>query len=326
MVRRRIWVVQTDTAGCWWYRLRTPLMALDPDQFEVMWRGPEIAELIQGDIVIGQRIAGPNPAWLQICEKPGVLAVYDLDDNLLDVDPANTVPYSIYAPIHDDTAWNIAAADVVTVSTRTLAGVIRQRNPNVVVLPNCLPDSWLEPDPAGRYRESDLIWIGWAGSMFHQQDWTPDVVDALAELKATDRRIRYHMVGANYIGALADRVSPWSTMDALHAALDFDLGLAPLSPSGFNASKSWIKALEYAGRGIPLLGSFAGQYPEWCDQISAMARPGELVSPGVGWFDALQFMLNSRPTLKQRSAAAYEAAQAWTISKQIHRWTEVYSQ
>ena len=332
MVKRRIWVVATDGAGCFWYRLKTPLEALDPERFEIIWHGPAgQSDLRSGDIVIGQRIAGQNAAWLEFCRRSDVLTVYELDDNLLDVDPANSVPYSIYVPQVAGTAENIAAAQIVTVSTPALAEVVKSFNPNVVVLPNCLPDSWLEPMPRERHSGpewSGEIWIGWAGSMFHQQDWSPELVQELAELKAADNRVRYHMIGANYIGGLADRVSPWATMDALHGVLDFDLGLAPLNASRFNNSKSWIKALEYAGRGIPLLASFAGQYPEWLQGNGwTGARPGELVANGESWFRALKWMLgSSSPSLEQRAGAAWVLAHDWRIGRQIDRWTEVYEQ
>ena len=326
MVKRRIWVVATDGAGCFWYRLKTPLEALDPERFETIWHGPAgQSDLHSGDVLIGQRIAADNAAWLEFCARTDILTVYDLDDNLLDVDPANAVPHSIYAPQVAGTAASIAAASVVTVSTQALADIVKVFNPNVAVLPNCLPDSWLEPIPAPRLQNGE-IWIGWAGSMFHQQDWAPEIVQALADLKAEDSRVHYHMIGANYIGALADRVSPWATMDALHASLGFDLGLAPLNFSRFNESKSWIKALEYAGRGIPLLASFAGQYPEWVDQSRTGGPPiGELVATDADWYRALRWMINSSaPTLHQRAQAAYAQARQWTISKQIYRWTEVY--
>jgi len=326
MVKRRIWVVATDSAGCFWYRLKTPLEALDPERFEIIWHGPAgQSDLHSGDVLIGQRIAGDNAAWLEFCGRPDVLTVYDLDDNLLDIDPANTVPHSIYAPQVAGTAASIAAARVVTVSTHALADVVELFNPNVVVLPNCLPDSWLKPGPVRPRWESDQLWVGWAGSMFHQQDWNPELVQDLADLKAWDGRIRYHMIGANYIGGLADRVSPWSTMDALHGALEFDLGLAPLNGSRFNESKSWIKALEYAGRGIPVLGSFAGQYPDWL--TGGSPRAGELVAEGESWYAALKWMIgSSSPTLAERAEAAYELAHKWTISQQVYRWTEVYDQ
>lgn len=332
MVKRRIWVVATDSAGCFWYRLKTPLEALDPERFEVIWRGPtgmdphgNGGEARAGDIVIGQRLADDNAAWMQLCGRPDILTVYDLDDDLLNIDPANTVPYNIYAGLTQNVRTNIMLAKVVTVSTPALKAKLDILNRNVVVLPNCLPDSWLQPPPGAPATDGE-IWIGWAGSMFHQQDWSAELVQDLADLKAENPRVRYHMIGANYIGGLADRVSPWSTMDALHDALDFDLGLAPLNGSEFNASKSWVKALEYAGRGIPLLGSFAGQYPEWLENLGwSGARPGELVAQGESWRSAMRWMLgSSSPSLEQRAAAAYELAHRWTISNQIHRWTEVY--
>src|SRR5262249_12114020 len=49
--------------------------------------------------------------------------------------------------------------------------------------------------------------------------------------------------------------------EGFYGAIDWDAGLAPLYPgSVFNRSKSYIKALEYAARGIPVVASDAEPY------------------------------------------------------------------
>jgi hypothetical protein len=323
MVKRRIFVVATDSAGCWYYRLYLPLTHLDPERFDVIWRGPDPAELVDGDIVIGQRLADDNAAWRQIGAMPGILAVYDLDDNLMTVDPANTVPYSLYGrpEVVEQIKTNIAAADVVTVSTPELAVMVRAFNPHVVVLPNCLHPAQVVPAVTLR---PGVITIGWAGSPFHAQDWTDQDRAALQRIAAEfGSDVRFRTIGADYMGVPNEHTG-WSTMDAYWRALDFDIGIAPLADTAFNSSKSWIKALEYMSRGVIPVVPAIGQYPDLVvDEENGLIYPG---LRGDTLHETLHFLLGRRNTnwIAVLSEGALATSRGWTIDKQIHRWEAVY--
>ena len=312
--KRRIFVIATDSAGCWWYRLRLPLMTLDPDEFDVIWEPPS-SDWEPGDIVIGQRIAGRNTAWLEMCEADGLTAVYDIDDNLLDIDPANTVPYQIFSPIVEDTAANIAAAQIVTVSTQKLADRLAHLNKNIFVLPNCLHESWL-----ARIRfPSPHITVGWAGSPFHNQDFGGAAGQFRIYAQA-EPRARFHMIGADPTFGMVNRtVSAFTDMNTYWNNLDFDIGVALLNGSVQNEGKSWVKALEYSGRGIVPVVPRIGQYPE-------------LIEHGVNGllYDDISELSSSLLTLSDddlrstMSEAAMSTATEYTIGRQIHRWETVY--
>jgi glycosyltransferase involved in cell wall biosynthesis len=312
---KRIFAWQTDTAGCFFYRLYLPLTHLSTDDWSVAWGAPG-PDLHNNDVVIGQRIAGYSPEWLNVCKDPNVLAVYDIDDDLLNIDPANTVPYSIYAPIRDDTAKNIAAADVVTVSTPKLAEYLTTINPRVVVLPNCVP-----PDLPYRTRiRSERLTVGWAGSMFHHQDWI-SMPAYLDELRRRVPYVSFHMIGADYTaGVVPTRVTGWSTIENYYNSLNFDIGIAPITRSPFNERKSWIKLLEYASLGIPAVATDAGQYPEWITH----GVNGFLVTRDTDWVDYM-FALTDDQLRLQMSDAALGKAREYTIDKQVHRWADAYS-
>lgn len=312
--KRRIFVIATDSAGCWWYRLRLPLMALNPEEFEVIWE-PPFDNWKPGDIVIGQRIAGRNTAWLEMCAEPGLYCVYDIDDNLLEIDPANTVPYQIFSTIVDDTAANIAAAQIVTVSTNKLAERLFQFNNNQAVLPNCLHSSWLARI---EFPHDDIV-VGWAGSPFHGQDFG-GVPEMLLDYSRREPRARFHMIGGDPTGGLVPRsVSGFTDMQSYWNNLDFDIGLVFLNDSIQNQGKSWIKVLEYAGRGIPAIAPRIGQYPEFIEH-------------GVNGFlyDDLSELTHYLLTLsdnEQRSTmgdAAMSKATEFTIDRQVRRWEAVY--
>jgi LAGLIDADG-like domain len=234
-VVRRVFAWQTDTAGVFFLRIWLPFINLDPVRYEATWGTPP-ADIHDFDVVVGQRIAGRDQRWLDLCADPDVYAVYDIDDDLTAVDPANTVPYSIYAPLVEGTKGNIRAADLVTVPTEAFADRMRALNPNVTVLPICIPDDMPDwPD----LRNPLTLTVGWAGSMFKAQDW-PGIVDALTWYAVQNPDAEFHLMGADYTnGALGGRArfTGWSTVDAYYRGLDFHIGLAPLADTYFNALK-----------------------------------------------------------------------------------------
>lgn len=332
MTRRRIFAIATDAAGCFLYRLHWPLTHLDPDEFDIRW-----GELLPsaypggqaGDVVIGQRLAGDNPAWLDMCADPRILAVYEIDDDIIDVDPANKIPHSIFQPQRDGTIANIAAADVVTCSTPYLARKIGERwNPRTVVLPNCLPAKWF--DSPRRHMRGGPVVVGWAGSPFHAQDFV-----GLGEHLATirDSRITWHTIGADYLSphVPVSRSVGWTTNDHLLSVLDFDIGLAPLNGSKFNRSKSWAKVLEYGARGIPAIATATGQYLDWFEEAEWPTghAPGVLITSswageGVSaWAEAITLLCDD-DTRARMGAAARAQAERYEISRHVHRWAQVY--
>ena len=88
---KRIFAWATDGAGCYFYRLQLPLLHLPADRFSISIGAPG-PDIHGYDIVIGQRIAPPSPLWEELCADPNVLTVYDIDDDLMNIDPANAVP------------------------------------------------------------------------------------------------------------------------------------------------------------------------------------------------------------------------------------------
>lgn len=313
---RKIYVIATDAAACFYYRLHLPLTRLNPAEFQVIWAPPDHPTSLQpGDVVIGQRIAGLNTAWREMCERPGVLSVYDIDDNLLEIDPANTVPFQIYAPQAEDTALNIQAASVVTCPTPALRHCLSHLNSRIEVLPNCIDPATL----ASVKMPHDEIIVGWAGSMFHHQDWH-DLPTQLVEYARAEPRARFHMIGANYVaGAVPTRFTGWTTMDRYWAAMDFDIGVAPLSHTVFNACKSWIKVLEYAAQGVPAVATNIGQYQDFIEH----GINGFLVGDNERWVEYL-IALSDDTFRAQMSDAAQAKASEWTIDKQVSRWEAVY--
>lgn len=313
---KRIFHWQTDTLACHLYRTVYPLTHLDPNKWSYNWGHPE-ADIHDYDVVVGQRLAGSNPTWRDICYNSNVLAVYDLDDWLLGIDPENTVPYSIYHPIEKETEENIRLADAVTVATPKLAEMIRPINPNVFVLENCLHPNSLHHGIV----HNDHFTVGWGGSPFHGQDWR-EMPAILKQFYSKYGDTKFHMIGADYThGAVPVYRSGFQDMDSYLINLNFSVGLAPLSRNTFNDMKSWCKALEYAARGIPVIASDVGQYRDWVER----SKSGDLVANPTEWLEALEYYRTQPTQLASHAEKTYEYAKNWTIDKHVHKWEHVYS-
>lgn len=327
----KVYVIQTDTAGCYYQRLRMPLDALErayPDEFEVCWS----CEPKAGDgpaVVLGQRIMGagdqPNPGWIDLCENPGILAVYEIDDDIIDLDPGNAVPYSIFTPNRAGTIANIAAADHIISATSNLAakiGLLRRKSDTmtsygITVAPNCILDgSIVERNDFGAPT------IGWAGSMFHQQDFPPETVEQFARIRDAFPGARWVSIGHNYFGW--GSTFGWGPISAYHERLRFvDIGLAPIQHTEFNKSKSWIKALDYMAHGVIPVVERWGQYPELVnDGMTGIVVDDEVENP---WVEGLQYLLDlDRTEWASLRSHAYDTAREYQIGNQVHHWAEVF--
>jgi Glycosyltransferase len=317
-VVKRIFAWQTDTSTCHLYRTVFPFEALrDKYGYTVEWGAPP-PDIMDYDVIVGQRITGMNDLWRDLAHDYSGLLVLDLDDDLVDVDPSNTVPYSLYQSQKLGTIANIEMADVVTVSTPKLAEKIRKirGDGNVAVLPNCVHESWIQPNvPNG-------LTIGYAASPFHQQDWTPAIHQALSAFESGHPEARFHNMGGRYMRTGNTRTTGLQPMEHCLAQMDFWAGLAPLVRNEFNESKSWCKALEYACRGIPVIASDVGQYREWLKDGGGILVLDNK-SPAA-WLGALETV--AEPDLRAEFAElALKRAQAQTIDKHVELWHNVYN-
>ena len=314
---KRIFAWQTDTSTCHLYRTVFPFEELRKLGWEVSWGAPP-PDIMDYDVVVGQRITGANELWRDLSHDFKGLLVLDLDDDLVDVDPANEVPYNLYEPQKLGTIANIEMADVVTVSTPDLGHKVQRirGNGDVVLLPNCAHPDWVTPNiPNG-------LTIGYAASPFHQQDWTPAIHQALAAFASSNPYTRFHNMGGQYMRALNAWTTGLQPMEHCLAQMDFWVGLAPLVRNDFNESKSWCKAMEYACRGIPIIASDVGQYREWIESGGGgLLVENESVD---SWLDALDQIVEpeARALLADK---ALKRAQAQTIDKHAHLWEQVYS-
>jgi glycosyltransferase involved in cell wall biosynthesis len=314
----RVFGWRTTLAGEEHFRIGMPFAHLDPSRFEVTvgQPGPDIHDY---DVVFVHRLAGPNQLWHELCADPKILAIYDMDDDLLCVDPVNTVPHQIFAPLAAETLRNVQVADLVTVTTPALAERYRQIHPYVAVLPICIPDEmpdWPIPEREG-------LTVGWAGGMHKRQDW-PGVAWKLREYAELVPRARFRMIGADYTGGLLGRRCEYipyqDDVYEFYRSIDFDIGIAPMIDTRFNRGKCHTKLIEYGARGIPTVASAIGEYVTWIEH----GVNGLLVHHPDEWVAHL-LTLTDDDTRAAMAKAAHDTARLWTISKHIGKWEAVFS-
>lgn len=313
----RVFGWQTSTAAEHDFRIGLPFPLLDGARFETTV-GQPVSDIFGYDVVFAHRLAGRSELWHKLCAHPDVLAVYDMDDDLLCVDPENITCYRIFAPLAEETRRNVEAADIVTVSSPALAERYRALNRNVVVLPQVIPDGMCDwPRPA----EDRPLTVGWAGSMHKRQDW-PGIAEALQQFARIQTDVRFRMFGGDYTrGLLAGRCEfvPFTDPLTYWRSLAFDIGIAPLVDTRFNRAKTTTKLLEYGAAGIPTVASAVGQYVEWINE----GVNGWLVRDQSEWLPYLLALTDDQHR-QALGAAAREKARESEVSRHVHRWESVF--
>jgi glycosyltransferase involved in cell wall biosynthesis len=252
------------------------------------------------------------------------MLVYEIDDDIFSVLPENRLAWADYQDpsVRAATVRCLEISDLVTVSTAHLADVMRQYSSNVAVLPNCIP-GWVTDLPRVL---PERPCIGWAGGQSHDRD--------VALLAGPVRRFlkRFpgwdlHLAGTDYRPLFrAGRsmfipwVPVWEQPEAYFSALDFSIGLAPLLDNEFNRSKSPLRALEYAARGIPVIASDVLPYREFVQD----GVTGFLVRHEHEWLKRMSELACDAGLREQMGEAARLQARQHTIEGNWGLWDEAY--
>lgn len=269
------------------------------------------------DLIVGQMIGGINGWWRNLRKHAPL--VYELDDDPFEVERHNPV-YAAYAnpATQDNIAHCLAVADLVTTSTEPLAERMRKHNPNVVVLQNRIDEHLLSIERLRR----EKVTIGWAGGASHLED-IKLVAHGMRKVLDHNPAAEAHFIGADFTSLIRRpvRYTPWCdrTVD-YYRLIDFDIGLAPLLPTMFARTKSFIKALEYAALGIPVIASDVTPYNEFVvDGVT-----GWLVRRDHEWGARMRELVNDEAMRTEMGAKAKQLAAEWTIQRGWQDWQTAY--
>lgn len=328
-----------DGSGCWWYRLEMPLRelarrgvidALDIDERLDAWTRLSATE---PRVVIGQRVCKPGvtETWQAMAKAGKHTLIYELDDDLLNVDPSSVISYNFFRQpeIQDNVKRNAEVADHVTVSTEALAETMRQYNDSVHVLPNGIPEALLGWDMREHGRDPvrrGPVVVGWQGSATHAMDWADAApyVDRAIRQAHPNALLRIFGGNAEWFASMKCRREHirWVTdIWAYYRGLRMDIALAPLRPHLFNRSKSPIRVMEAGALGIPVIASAAGPYESYVkdDETGWLARRDH------DWGRLLRHMINHPDERARMGAAAREQAREHTIEGPVgDAWEKFY--
>jgi hypothetical protein len=207
-----------------------------------------------------------HPVHLQLMrwmQSHGVAVVVDTDDALWALHRDNAA-FRYWGETPDGKPrwwWHkecLASADLATVSTDRLAAYVGKKHQRVEVLRNRLPRAAVAEVPAAdkgwqvswtgvtKSHPTDLLAVGEAVSNVVRRGGS---VSVLGDAQGAEKQLGLMPHSAEEL--------PFVSLDKYHEALGEmgGIGIVPLERSVFNDSKSWLKAMEYAGRGMPVVAS-----------------------------------------------------------------------
>ena len=295
----------------------------------------ETALTVQADAIVTQRHAVPSLAAAEAltahARRIGAALIYDLDDDLLSV-PQEHPDAAALRPLGIVVEWMVRHADVVWTSTEVLAGRVAKLARAVRVVPNALDERiWLTapPRPPDRFAPIGILCMGTAT---HDADFAA-ILPALTEIRRQFHgQVRIGVTGF-VTGALPDWIA--AVPPSVNASRSYpgfvhwftrqtgwDIGLAPLADTPFNAAKSPIKLLDYAAAGLAVLASDVGPYRG----ALADGRGGQLVAnTGDAWYGALSRLIRDDPHRRARAAGGV----AWlretgTLAVRAGAWRDAW--
>jgi glycosyltransferase involved in cell wall biosynthesis len=304
---------------CAYIRLLLPLShPAIASGIDVVMADADTARHYRADVIATQRHAVPDGASAKRlaahCRRQGIALLYDLDDDLIDVGPEHP-EYAELQPKAALVAQLVETADAVWVSTSALGDKLAGMGRHATIVANGLDERiWAAPSPSPSPNSGPLR-ILYMGSATHDADFAL-VAPALARLVGeSSGRVAFDMIG---VSAKPD-MPPWVNrvpMPVLAAQSypgfvgwaarrgGWDVGVAPLADTPFNRCKSAIKAMDYAGMGLPIIAS---DMPAFRGSL-ADGRGGMLAAnTDAAWYDALALLINN-PQLRTALAADARAA------------------
>ncbi|MCI2958030.1 hypothetical protein MN032_10020 [Agromyces atrinae] len=298
------------------------VIQLDVDEF--IKRGAQgdfDAVLVQRDAV-EPILAYP---FLKALRRTKTRLVLDLDDDLLTEPAVDRLLAQGYDHVRLETLKRfVRQADSILVSTEPLAASVRAFNRSVVLVPNVVdPELWTRPRPAAevapRGREIRAVYMGsWThgGDLDLLRPVFESLVDheapvALETIGVAERNARWF----ERLDIPAGRGNypefvPW-LLDNRHR---WDVAVAPLESTEFNAQKSDLKFLEYTMLGLPTIASAFGPYaPHASNGITLASTTDE-------WKSALWDVARNREAVDSARAVATRYVESERLLADSRGW------
>ena len=270
------------------------------------------------DVLVMQRPAFQHGARMVDRLAGHVALVLETDDDMLTVESSNLGHFAADPRAAESVKYCLRRADMVTVSTPYLAELYSPFNDNIVILPNFVKAGLLDMPRKRR----DRVTVGWQGGTSHLIDLCA-VQDPLRQVLDAHPDVDMHWIGWDMSPLVRRpcRFTPWSDdVGDYYKAVDFDIAIAPLADVPFNRAKSYLKALDAAARGIPVVATDMEPYRDFViDGVT-----GYLVRTEAEWVARLTELINDAAAREELGAKAYEQAKAYTMEGHWARWQDAY--
>jgi glycosyltransferase involved in cell wall biosynthesis len=310
-----------------YYRAIDPLKAMERRGHEVLWptdweANPSVPRLAECDVVhVYRRADDEIRPLLSKLVRSGTPFTYDNDDDFTAI-PKQSPDYKKMGGFRGQryfaaTVKVAQLASSVTTTTDALAEKYRRAGvQDVEVIGNYLPVGVKR-----RRNRHDGIVIGWVAAGEHRADAAQiKIADPLRQLLEQHDNLHVECIGVDL--GLTDRYrhTPFVDFQQLPRRIGaWDIGIAPLSDTPMNRSRSDIKLKEYASCGVPWLASAVGPYAGLGED-----EGGWLVRDD-GWFEALDQLVRRRRERKRLGRNAKRWAKHQTIDSVADQWEAVFA-
>jgi len=201
------------------------------------------------------------------CSIHKIKIVYDLDDDLVNI-PCDHFEFHHLMSLSNVVVQFLEEADEVWVSTHGLKEKIKHIRNDAKIIHNKHDHRiWLKKNRRNlSSKQTRLVYMGTA--THHEEYEFLEKVGKQLFSKYKDQ-ITIDIVGATtkqFLPAPFRRITPDNPSGTYHGFVgwfvnqNWDIGLAPLIESEFNACKSAIKLMDYAACGLPIIASLHDEY------------------------------------------------------------------
>jgi glycosyltransferase involved in cell wall biosynthesis len=309
------------------YRGIYPMRALERRRHEIVLPTPPSGQLAPAamyscDAILLYRVFDDRAKRIMSqLRARGIGVVYDNDDDFRHT-PKDNPQYR--SQRQRERAWEASVetakrADVVTVTTPVLATRYQHAGvANIHVIENRLPGGNLRR----KSRRHRGFLIGWVAGHEHAADARElRIADALDELQAQRPDVEVESVGVDLgLKARYRHTESVPFLELPQVMSRWDLAIAPLADTAFNATRSDIKVKEYGASGIPWLASPIGPYADLGED-----QGGRLV-PNGEWLAALTALVDDKGARKRLAKAGEKWAKTQTTDAVAGEWEAVLTE
>lgn len=267
-----------DMDGCSLWRVLQPITELQRRGYPADWDNRDndkLASIVHRyNAILLPRLHWPRherpraERWFEALHNAGLAVIYEVDDDLLSNDFAQRL-IDVHGKTQeqaDDITSGIRhtlnMVDGITVSSERLKRLVqRYADKPIQVVPNAIDLEWFRSVQAKAERRVKGLTIGWAGGARPDDD-VEQMAIAWGRIAAHHPDVSFVVIGHQpqviYDNVPHERLTAveWHPIETYPMPLvNIDIGCCPLADNGFNRSKTWIKALEYAASGAAVVAS-----------------------------------------------------------------------